>query len=204
MGIEYVDIFYHHRPDPETPLEETMSALDWIVRSGRALYAGVSRYDPTLMVRAQRILKQLGTPCIIHQPSYNMFNRAIEGGLLDHLQTEGIGCIAFSPLAQGMLTDRYLGGIPEDSRAAKPHGYLKREQVSEEKLVKVRKLNELAQARGQTIAQMAVSWVLRHQAMTSAVIGASRISHIEEAAAAAGNSKFADEELKAIDGILNG
>ncbi len=202
LGLEYVDIFYHHRPDPETPLEESMAALDHIVHSGKALYAGVSRYDPGLMVRAQRILRQLGTPCTIHQPSYSMFNRTVEGGLLDLLQAEGIGCIAFSPLAQGLLTDRYLSGIPADSRAAKAHGYLRQDQVTADKLSKVRKLGNIAAARGQSLAQMAVAWVLLHPVMTSAVVGASRVSQIEELVAAIANLKFTGEELAGIDDIL--
>ena len=173
MGLEYVDIFYSHRPDPETPLEETMQALDQIVRSGKALYAGISSYTADQTRQAARILRELGTPCLIHQPSYSMFNRWIEDGLLAVLNEEGIGCIPFSPLAQGILTNKYLNGIPRNSRAAKPHGFLKREQVTEEKLGKVRKLSELAKARGQTMAQMALAWVLRCKEVTSALIGAS-------------------------------
>src|SRR5689334_16403105 len=179
MGLEYVDIFYSHRPDPDTPLEETMGALDQIVRSGKALYAGISSYSPEQTREAARILRGLGTPCLIHQPSYNMFNRWIEDGLLAALREEGMGSIVFSPLAQGMLTDRYLGGIPEDSRAAKG-GFLKPSQITEDKLAKVRKLNDLAQARGQTLAQMALAWVLRHPEVTSALIGASRTTQIED------------------------
>ncbi len=203
MGLEYVDIFYHHRPDPQTPLEETMGALDHIVRSGKALYAGISNYRPELARSAAAILRKLGTPCLIHQPSYSMFNRWIEDGLLAVLRDEGIGCIAFSPLAQGLLTDRYIRGIPEDSRAAKPHGFLKREQVTEEKLARVRKLREVARARGQSLAQMAVAWVLRHQEMTSALVGASRVTQIEEIAGALDNLSFSEAELASIDGILH-
>ncbi len=202
MGIDYVDIFYHHRPDPETPLEETMAALDHAVRSGKALYAGVSNYRPDLMRRAVVILRDLGTPCLIHQPSYSMFNRWIEDGLLQLLSQEEIGCIAFSPLSQGILTDRYLEGIPGDSRAAKPHGFLRPEQVTEDKLKKVRRLRQIAQARGQSIAQMAIAWVLRNPAMTSALIGASRIAQIEELAGALDRTEFSGEELEKIDAIL--
>jgi len=202
MGLDYVDIFYHHRPDPETPLEETMAALDHVVRRGKALYAGISSYTPEQTRQAATILRELGTPCLIHQPSYSMFNRWIEDGLLDVLEEEGIGCIVFSPLAQGLLTDRYLGGIPADSRAAKPHGFLKREQVTDAKLAKVRNLDEIAQARGQRMAQMAIAWNLRHAGMTSVLVGASRVRQIEENVAALNNLAFTAEELEAIDGIL--
>jgi L-glyceraldehyde 3-phosphate reductase len=202
LGLEYVDIFYHHRPDSETPLEETMSALDQVVRQGKALYAGISSYKPDQTRQATRILRELGTPCLIHQPSYSMFNRWIEDGLLTVLEDEGIGCIVFSPLAQGLLTDRYLSGIPKDSRAAKPHSFLKPEQVTEEKLAKVHKLNEIAQARGESLAQMAIAWVLRHTAVTSALIGASKVSQIEDGVAALKNVQFTTEELQAIERIL--
>jgi L-glyceraldehyde 3-phosphate reductase len=202
MGLEYVDIFYHHRPDPETPLEETMSALDQVVRQGKALYAGISSYKPDQTRQAARILRELGTPCLIHQPSYSMFNRWIEDGLLTVLEEEGIGCIVFSPLAQGLLTDRYLGGIPKDSRAAKPYSFLKPEQVTAEKLAKVRKLNEIARARGQTLAQMAIAWVLRDTAVTSALVGASKVSQIEDSVATLKNLQFTGEELQNIDSIL--
>jgi L-glyceraldehyde 3-phosphate reductase len=202
MGLEYVDIFYHHRPDPETPLEETMSALDQIVRQGKALYAGISSYKPDQTGQAARILRELGTPCLIHQPSYSMFNRWIEDGLLTVLEEEGIGCIVFSPLAQGLLTDRYLNGIPKDSRAAKPSSFLKPEQVTQEKLAKVRKLNEVARVRGQSLAQMAIAWVLRHTAVTSALIGASNASQIEDGVAALKNLSFTSEELQGVDSIL--
>jgi L-glyceraldehyde 3-phosphate reductase len=204
MGLEYVDIFYSHRPDPETPLEETMGALDHAVRQGKALYAGVSSYTPEQTRQAARILRGLGTPCLIHQPSYNMFNRWIENGLLDVLEEEGIGCIVFSPLAQGLLTDKYLAGIPEDSRAAKPHGFLRPEHITEERLAKVRQLNEIAQARRQTLAQMAVAWILRHKAMTSVLVGASRVRQVEDNVAALGNLEFTAKELQVIDGILAG
>jgi L-glyceraldehyde 3-phosphate reductase len=202
MGLEYVDIFYSHRPDPETPLEETMGALDHAVRQGKALYAGISSYTPEQTRQAARILRELGTPCLIHQPSYSLFNRWIEDGLLDVLEEEGIGCIVFSPLAQGLLTDKYLDGIPEDSRAAKPHGFLRPEQVTEEKVARARKLNEVARARGQTLAQMALAWVLRHPGMTSALVGASRVRHVEDNVAALKNLDFTPEELKQIDEIL--
>lgn len=202
MGLEYVDIFYSHRLDPETPLEETMMALDQIVRSGKALYAGISSYPPAETRRAAEILRGLGTPCLIHQPIYSMFNRWVEDGLLDVLGEEGIGCIAFSPLAQGLLTDKYLTGIPEGSRASKAHGFLRPAQITEEKIAKVQRLNELARGRGQTLAQMALAWVLRHPQMTSALIGASRVGQIEDAVAALGNLAFSEEELGAIEGIL--
>jgi L-glyceraldehyde 3-phosphate reductase len=202
MGLEYVDIFYHHRPDPDTPLEETMGALDQIVRSGKALYAGISSYSPEQTRRAAQILRDLGTPCLIHQPSYSMFNRWIEDGLLDALREEGIGSIVFSPLAQGLLTDKYLAGIPADSRAAKPHGFLKASQITEDKLAKIGRLDELARGRGQTLAQMALAWVLRHPEVTSALIGASRPAQIDDAVGALANRSFADEELAAIEQIL--
>ena len=204
MGLAYVDIFYHHRPDPDTPLEETMSALDYIVRSGRALYVGISSYQPEQTRQAAKILRELGTPCLIHQPSYHMFNRWIENGLLDALGEEGIGCIPFSPLAQGLLTDKYLAGIPTDSRAAKPHGALKADQVTPEKVAKVQRLNELAQARAQTLAQMSLAWVLRHPQVTSALIGASKVAQIEDAAGTIKNLAFTAEELQTIEGILAG
>ncbi len=204
MGLEYVDIFYHHRPDPDTPLEETMGALDQIVRSGKALYAGISNYPPAETRRAAQILRALGTPCLIHQPSYSMFNRWIEDGLIDALNAEGIGGIVFSPLAQGLLTDKYLGGIPAGSRAAKPHGFLRPEHVTDEKLAKVAQLNTLAQARGQTLAQLALAWVLRHSAITSALIGASRPEQIDDAVGALANLALSDEELAQIEHILAG
>jgi L-glyceraldehyde 3-phosphate reductase len=202
MGLEYVDIFYHHRPDPETPLEETMQALDQIVRCGKALYAGISNYSPELTLKASKILKSLGTPCLIHQPKYSMFNRWIENGLLRVLKKEGIGCIAFSPLAQGLLTGKYLEGIPSDSRAAKPHGFLKVEEVTADKISRVQQLYSIAQKRGQSMAQMALAWVLRHPEMTSVLIGASRVSQIEDAVGALKNNAFSAQEIKAIDIIL--
>lgn len=202
LGLTYVDIFYHHRPDPNTPLEETMTALDFVVRSGRALYVGISNYPPDLTQQAVRILRELGTPCLIHQPYYNMLGRWIEDGLLNVLTEEGVGCIAFSPLAQGMLTDKYLAGdIPDGSRASKKHGFLRPEHITDEKLGKARKLNEIASARGQKLAQMALAWVLRHPGMTSALIGASKVSQIEEAVGALNNLTFSDEELDRIDKI---
>jgi L-glyceraldehyde 3-phosphate reductase len=202
MGLEYVDIYYSHRFDPETPLEETMMALDYAVRSGRALYVGISSYQPEQTRQAAQILRDLGTPCLIHQPSYSMFNRWIEDGLLETLTAEGVGCIPFSPLAQGLLTNKYLGGIPEDSRAAKPHGALKADRITEERLSQVRRLNEIAQAREQTLAQMALSWVLRHPIVTSALIGASRPSQIDDSVGALQNLEFSSEELARIEEIL--
>jgi len=203
MNLEYVDIFYHHRPDPDTPLEETMQALDQIVRSGKALYAGISNYDAERTRQASRMLKSLGTPCLIHQPKYSMFERGVEGGLQQVLREEGIGCIVFSPLAQGLLTDRYLHGIPRDSRAAKPHGFLKREQVTSDILVKIRRLNDLAQKRGQTLGQLALAWVLRLSEVTSALIGASRVSQIEDSVAMLKSGTIGPDELLEIDAILN-
>ncbi len=204
MGLDYVDIFYHHRPDPETPLEETMGALDYIVRSGRALYAGISMYPPDMTQKAARLLRELGTPCLIHQPNYSLFDRWIEGGLLDVLTDEGIGCIVFSPLDQGVLTNRYLKGIPNDSRAGKPDTYLSREDITEDKLYKVQRLNELAQKRGQSMAQMALAWVLRQPAVTSALIGASRVSQVEDSVATLNKLDFSPDELSAIEAILAG
>ena len=203
MGLDYVDIFYHHRPDPETPVEESMGALDFAVRSGRALYAGISSYNPDQTRRAAAILRSLGTPCLIHQPSYSMFNRWIEEGLLDVLANEGIGCIAFSPLAQGVLTDRYLNGIPGGSRASKPHGFLKREQITDEKLSKVRALANIAAGRGQSIAQLALAWVLRHKGMTSVLIGASSVAQLEQNVATLKKLDFSGGELDDIERILS-
>jgi L-glyceraldehyde 3-phosphate reductase len=202
LGLDYVDIFYSHRPDPETPLEETMAALDHIVRSGKALYVGISNYSADQSRRAAKILRELGTPCLIHQPSYSLLNRWIEPELLSALREEGVGCIAFSPLAQGLLTDKYLTGIPADSRAGKPHGFLRPAHVTEVQLGKVRKLDALAKARGQKLAQMAIAWVLRHPEMTSALIGASRVSQIDDAVAALGNTHFSPDELAQLDEIV--
>src|SRR5215471_13171512 len=203
MGIDYVDIFYHHRPDPKTPLEETMSALDQVVRGGKALYVGVSSYSPERTRDAAAILRRLGTPFLIHQPRYSMFDRWVEDGLLAVLREEGIGGIFFSPLAQGLLTNKYLTGIPADSRAAKPHGFLKLEQVTEDKLNKVRRLQEIANGRGQTVSQMALAWVLRHPEATSALIGASRVEQIEDATGILRNLNFVREELERIENILS-
>jgi len=202
LGLDYVDIFYHHRPDPDTPLEETMGALDHIVRMGRALYVGISSYSPEDTRRAAALLRELGTPCLIHQPKYSMLVRGIEKGLLAVLREEGIGCIPFSPLAQGLLTDRYLNGIPADSRAAGGMGFLKRSDVTDERLAKIRQLQTMAQARGQTLAQMALAWVLRHPEVMSALIGASRAAQIEAAVGALANRRFSADELQAIDRIL--
>ncbi|NQV33960.1 MAG: L-glyceraldehyde 3-phosphate reductase [Phycisphaeraceae bacterium] len=202
MGLEYVDIFYHHRPDPETPLDETMGALDQIVRSGKALYVGISQYKPKQAAMAAGILRDLGTPCLIHQPNYSLFDRWIEQGLTEVLDEEGIGCIAFSPLAQGLLTHKYIKGIPADSRAAKAHSYLKPDAITPEKIAKVIQLNDLATKRQQSLAQMAVAWVLHNPTVTSALIGASKVSQVEEAVSALDNPAFSPEELTLIEGIL--
>jgi L-glyceraldehyde 3-phosphate reductase len=204
LGLEYVDVFYHHRPDPKTPLEESLGALDHAVRSGKALYAGISAYGPEDTRRAAELLRGLGTPCLLHQPKYSMLNRDIEGGLLPVLRDQGIGGIVFSPLAQGLLTDRYLAGIPADSRAGKPHGFLKRDQITPEVVAKVRRLQAHAQARGQSLAQMALAWVLRHPEITSALIGASRPAHITDAVAALAQRTFTSDELRTIDQVLAG
>ena len=201
MGLEYVDIFYSHRPDPETPLEETMMALDSAVRSGKALYAGISNYPAELTKKAAAILKQLGTPCLIHQPKYSMFERWAEGGLLDVVEEEGIGVIAFSPLAQGLLTDRYLDGIPEDSRAAKSWGFLKKEQVGPA-IAKVKQLNEIAKEREQSMAQMAIAWLLKDQRVTSVLIGASSVAQLKNNLDTRNNLYFSEGELKRIEDIL--
>ncbi|HET9649912.1 MAG TPA: L-glyceraldehyde 3-phosphate reductase [Microlunatus sp.] len=198
LGLDYVDIFYHHRPDPETPLEETMSALDAAVRAGKALYVGVSSYSPEATAQAAAILRDLGTPLLIHQPSYSMFNRWIEGGLLDVLDREGVGCIAFTALAQGLLTDRYLNGIPEDSRAAQGKS-LDPGVINEDNLARIRALNDIASARGQTLAQLALSWVLRDRRMTSTLIGASSVAQLEDNVAATAKLDFTDDELAAIE-----
>ena len=202
MKLDYVDIFYSHRPDPNTPVEETMSALDQAVRSGKALYAGISSYDAAQTSAAAGTLHRLGTPCLIHQPKYSMFERGAEAGLFGVLGKEGIGCIAFCPLAQGLLTDRYLKGIPADSRANKPHGFLKKNDISEERLTQVRALHELAQGRGQSVAQMALAWVLREPRMTSALIGASRVEQVEQNVAALDNLQFSAGELQEIEQVL--
>ncbi len=202
MGLEYVDIFYHHRPDPETPLEETMGALDYAVRSGRALYVGVSNYPADLTAQAAQILRSLGTPLLIHQPKYSMFERWVEEKLIDVLRAEGVGGIAFSPLAQGLLTNRYLGGVPDDSRAGKTGTFLRREQVTDQVLARVTALNDIARQRGQTLAQMALAWVLRHPEITSALIGASKVGQIEDAVHALDSGSFSDDELRAIEAAL--
>ena len=202
MRLDYVDIFYSHRPDPETPMEETMSALAQAVRSGKALYAGISNYSPEQTAEAIGILRAMGTPCLIHQAQYSMFKRAPEQGLLDVLGREGAGCIAFSPLAQGLLTDRYLGGVPNDSRAAKSGVFLKRSDITEDTLARVRALHEVASERGQSLAQMALAWVLRDGRMTSVIIGASKVEQIDQNVAALENMQFSEDELRRIDGIL--
>ena len=203
MGLEYVDIFYSHRPDPETPIEETMGALDQAVRSGKALYAGISSYSATQTAAAVKILRELGTPCLIHQPKYSMLDRWVEGGLLDVLGNEGVGGIAFCPLAQGLLTDRYLKGIPEGSRASKPHGFLKKADIDEHRLSQIRALGEVAAARRQSLAQMSLAWVLRDSRMTSALIGASRVEQIEQNVVALANLDFSPAELARIDQVLS-
>ncbi|MEH7225071.1 L-glyceraldehyde 3-phosphate reductase [Bacillus sp. JJ1566] len=202
MGLEYVDIFYSHRPDSNTPLEETMGALDQIVRQGKALYVGISNYSPTQTLEAIRILKELGTPLLIHQPRYSMFDRWIEDGLQDVLTENGVGSIVFSPMAQGLLTNKYLGGIPNDSRAAKVNTFLQKDQITEDVLQKIQKLNELAVERGQSLAQMALAWVLREGRVMSALVGASKVSQIEDSIAALKNLNFTEEELTKIEDIL--
>ena len=198
LGLDYVDIFYHHRPDPDTPLEETMGALDSIVRAGKALYVGVSSYSGERTAQAAAILRELGTPMLIHQPSYSMFNRWIETDLLEVLGQEGVGCIAFTALAQGLLTNRYLDGIPADSRAAAGKS-LSTSMINEDNLTRIRALNEIAQSRGQTLAQLALAWVLRDRRMTSTLIGASSVKQLEDNVAATRNLDFTDDELAAID-----
>lgn len=202
MGLEYVDIFYHHRPDPETPLEETMMALDQVVRQGKALYAAISNYPAELAAEAIKILRELGTPCLIHQPKYSLFERQPENGLLDVLQRDGVGCIAFSPLAGGVLTDRYLHGVPEDSRAASGSRFLNSDQLTADKMHKVQQLHAIAERRGQKLAQMALAWVLRQPAMTSVLIGASKTSQIDDAVQMLQQSRLSAEELQEIEAIL--
>jgi L-glyceraldehyde 3-phosphate reductase len=202
-GLAYFDIFYSHRPDPNTPLEETMGALDYIVRSGRALYAGISTYSAEQTRRASEILRALGTPCLIHQPRYNMFDRWVEDGLLATLEEQGIGCIAFSPLCQGILTNKYIDMVPGDSRASKLSGRFHwGDEVTDDRIAKVRKLNEIAKARNQTMAQLAIAWVLRHKGMTSALIGASRPEQIDDIVGTLNHLEFTGEELQAIEAIL--
>ena len=202
MGLDYVDIFYSHRPDPNTPLEETMMALDQIVRSGKALYAGISSYDPEQSQKAIDILKDLGTPCLVHQPSYSMFNRWVEDDLLDVLEKNGVGSVVFSPLFQGLLTNKYLNGIPEGSRASKADSYLQSTDITPEKIAKVKRLNEIAEARGQKMAQLALSWVLRDKRVTSVIIGASKVSQIEDAVGILNKMEFTPEELQTLEKIL--
>lgn len=203
MGLEYVDIFYHHRPDPDTPMEESLGALDTAVRSGRVLYVGISAYNAKQTAEAIKILRNFGTPCLIHQPKYSMFVRDPEQGLLDVLEKEGVGSIVFSPLAQGLLSDRYLNGIPRDSRAARDF-FLKKKDIGEDKLIKIRVLNEIAKQRGQTLAEMAVAWVLRDPRVTSALVGTSKVSQVDDNVTALKNLKFSVEELGKIDNVLAG
>ena len=202
MDLDYVDIFYHHRPDPETHLEETMAALDLIVRQGKALYVGLSNYKAEQADKAIGILKELGTPCLIHQPKYSMFERWVEGGLLNVLEKDGVGCIPFSPLAQGLLTDKYLYGIPEDSRAARPNSFLKKSQITDERLKQIQQLNEIAKTRNQTLAQMALAWLLKDKRITSVLIGASRPAQLADSLKCLDNIDFSKEELIKIEEIL--
>jgi L-glyceraldehyde 3-phosphate reductase len=202
MGLDYVDIFYSHRPDPDTPMEETMGALDTLVRQGKALYVGLSNYDADQTTEALAILKQLGTPCLIHQPKYSMLVRDPENGLLDVLGENGVGCIPFSPLAQGILTNKYLHGIPEDSRAGKSTGFLQKDQVTSETISKVKALHEIAEKRGQSLAQMAIAWLLKDHRVTTVLIGASRVEQLLDSLKAVDNKHFDASELEAIEGIL--
>jgi L-glyceraldehyde 3-phosphate reductase len=204
MGVDYVDIFYHHRPDPDTPLQETMMALDLMVRQGKALYVGISNYPADEAMEAIEVLRHLGTPCLIHQPKYSMFERTVEDGLLDVLEQERVGCIAFSPLAQGLLTNKYLKGVPNDSRAAKSHGFLKTSEVSKDKLSIIRNLDQLAQKRGQSLAQMALAWVLKDPRITSALIGVSRPEQLADSLKCLDKPGFSDNELALIENILMG
>ena len=202
MKLDYVDIFYSHRPDPDTPLEETMGALDHVVRQGKALYVGISNYEPAEAAEAIRILRALGTPCLIHQPKYSMFERGPENGLLDLLGQEGVGCIPFSPLAQGLLTGKYLHGIPDDSRVAKGVGFLTETQLTEERLTQIRTLNELAQERQQSLAQMALAWILRDERVTSVLIGASKPAQLDDSLRCLENLAFSEQELGRIEKVL--
>lgn len=204
MQLEYVDIFYSHRPDPDTPLEETMMALDTAVRSGRALYAGISSYNAIDTRKAVEILKQLGTPCLIHQPRYSMFDRWVEDGLLDVLEEKGVGCIPFSPLAQGMLTNKYLKGIPEGSRASKEHGFLKVSDITEERLHQIKSLNDIAAGRNQSLAQMALAWLMKDKRITSVLIGASSVQQLDDNLACLDRLDFSADELNEIETILKG
>jgi L-glyceraldehyde 3-phosphate reductase len=204
LRLNYVDIFYSHRPDPDTPLEETMMALHDIVKQGKALYVGISNYQATEAKKALEILKQAGTPCLIHQPKYSMFERWVENGLLDVLSEYGVGCIPFSPLAQGLLTDRYLKGIPGDSRASKAHGFLKTNDITPEKLDKINKLNEVAKRRNQSLAQMALSWLLKDKIITTVLIGVSSTEQLDNNLACLNNRQFSVAELEEIELILKG
>ena len=205
MGLDYVDIFYHHRPDPHTPLEETMRTLDLMVRQGKALYVGISSYKPAEAAEAIRILNELGTPCLIHQPRYSMFDRWVENGLLDLLEREGVGCIPFSPLAQGLLTNKYLKGIPENSRAAshRGNGAIEENQITEDNINRVRQLNEIAEERGQPLAQMALAWILKDPRITSVLIGVSRPEQVTDSIQCIKNYHFSNEELSRIENILH-
>lgn len=202
MGLSYVDIFYHHRPDPDTPLEETMRTLDLIVRQGKALYIGLSNYKPAEAKEAIKILRELGTPCLIHQPKYSLFERWVEDGLLDVLEENGVGCIPFSPLAQGMLTNKYLHGIPEDSRAAKSHGFLQKEALTAERIEQIQSLNLIAEKRGQSLAQMALSWLLKDQRITSVLVGASSSQQLLDSLKCMNNTDFDEQTLTNIEQIL--
>ena len=202
IGLDYVDIFYHHRPDPDTPLSETMQALDLIVRQGKALYVGISNYPAAEAAKAIAILKQLGTPCLIHQPKYSMFERWVEEGLLDVLEKEEVGCIPFSPLAQGLLTNKYLHGIPADSRAGKPNGFLKKADITESRLNQLHQLNNIALQRNQSLAQMALAWLLKDKRVTSVLIGASKPAQLADSLQCLNNIVFSEQELQSIEGIL--
>ncbi len=202
MKLDYVDIFYSHRPDPDTPLEETMGALAQAVMQGKALYAGISNYPAEMTLRASEILKEMGIKCLIHQPKYSMFERWVEDGLLDVLEETGIGCIPFSPLAQGLLTDKYLKGIPKDSRASKPHGFLRIEDVTDKRISKALKLNEIAAKRNQSLAQMAIAWLLKDPGITSVLVGVSSVKQLDDNLKTLNNLVFSDEELKSIELIL--
>lgn len=202
LGLDYVDIFYHHRPDPNTPLEESLGAVAAAVRQGKALYAGISNYSAHQTVQACRILRELGAPCLIHQPRYSMFERWVEAELLETLDQEGVGCIPFSPLAQGLLTNRYLDGVPPGSRAAKPHGFLRREQITSGRLTQIRQLNALAAERGQSLAQMALAWVLKDHRVTTVLVGASSVQQLAENLACVENRTFSNDELHAIERVL--
>lgn len=202
MKLDYVDIFYHHRPDPDTSLEETMATLDLIVRQGKALYVGISNYKASEAKKAIQLLRKMGTPCLIHQPKYSMFERWVENGLLDLLQTEGVGCIPFSPLAQGMLTNKYLKGIPRNSRAAKKHGFLQKDAITKERLYQIQQLNDIALTRGQSLAQMALAWLLKDERVTSVLVGASSSTQLLDSINCMSNIHFDETELSAIERIL--